>query len=402
MSTRDVAIVGGGPAGSALAIRLARLGHDVVVVERNREPAWRAGGVFSSPAAMTRLRALGLDDDTLRPLNRVIPAMRVETLTGSTFRLTYGDDGSMTRTAVGFDRPALDRTLLREAETAGAEVQRASSVSSADLARREPSVVVRTISGQETIRARVVVGADGIRSVVARAAGVVAPARFGPRVGLTYHVADAKPHAPRDARMVVLDGAYCGFAPVPGGRINVGIVLASDRWRQRLADKGAHALALDILRSIPPATDDPASWHQAALCDEIVGAAPLGHRVTRRAGDAWLLVGDAAGFLDPFTGEGLHRALVSAEIAAATISAYLARRQSLRTYERAMDRRFRAKDGVTLLVQAFLARPAAFEYVARRLATRADTRETMGLVIGDLLPASRAFDPRFLAALLRP
>jgi hypothetical protein len=67
-----------------------------------------------------------------------------------------------------------------------------------------------------------------------------------------------------------------------------------------------------------------------------------------------------------------------------------------------MRRRFIAKDVVSLVVQAFLGRSALFEYASRRLASRPEVRETMGLVMGDLVPASRALDPRFLAALLRP
>jgi hypothetical protein len=67
-----------------------------------------------------------------------------------------------------------------------------------------------------------------------------------------------------------------------------------------------------------------------------------------------------------------------------------------------MADRFATKDRLSLLVLAFLARPALFEHVARRLARKPDIRATMGLVMGDLVPASRAFDPRFLAALLVP
>jgi flavin-dependent dehydrogenase len=131
---------------------------------------------------------------------------------------------------------------------------------------------------------------------------------------------------------------------------------------------------------------------------------PLGHAVTRRAGNRWLLVGDASGFLDPFTGEGMHRAIASAELAAATIDTFLAGRgaSSLAEYERAMRSRFATKDVVSRLVQAFLARPGLFEYAARRLGARNQVRETMGLVIGDIVPALRALDPRFLAALLAP
>jgi flavin-dependent dehydrogenase len=130
---------------------------------------------------------------------------------------------------------------------------------------------------------------------------------------------------------------------------------------------------------------------------------PLGHRVARRSGDGWLLIGDAAGFLDPFTGEGLHRALVSAELAAASVDAHLrGERGALNGYARAMSARFATKDIVSRVVNAFLDHPAAFEHVAARLARRAAVRETMGLVMGDLVAASRALDPRFLAALLAP
>ena len=130
---------------------------------------------------------------------------------------------------------------------------------------------------------------------------------------------------------------------------------------------------------------------------------PARHAVARRAGPGWLLVGDAAGFLDPFTGEGLHRAFVSAELAARAVDGVLrGEPAALAAYDRAM-RRHSGRRTSCRVVQAFLARPALFEYAARRLAAREpDVRETMGLVMGDLVPASRALDPRFLGALLRP
>jgi hypothetical protein len=67
-----------------------------------------------------------------------------------------------------------------------------------------------------------------------------------------------------------------------------------------------------------------------------------------------------------------------------------------------MQRRFLAKDAVSWLVQAFLGQPVLFEYAARRVASRSSVRATMGLVMGDLVPAGRALDPRYLAALLAP
>ncbi len=205
--------------------------------------------------------------------------------------------------------------------------------------------------------------------------------------------------------MRVLPDGYIGIAPVPGGRVNIGIVLGRS-WRPALAADGAPAVAARIVAAIPATADDPGRWRAAVPTDHVAGAYPLGHRVTRRAGSGWLLVGDAAGFLDPFTGEGLHRALVSVELAAAAIEAHLRRRASglaaFGAFDRAMQRRFLAKDTVSWLVQAFLGHPVAFEYAARRVASRDDVRATMGLVMGDLVPAARALDPRYLARLLAP
>jgi menaquinone-9 beta-reductase len=395
----EIAIVGGGPAGAALAAQLARAGRDVVLLERAPSWHWRAGGVFASPAAVTALVRLGLGADTLAAVARPIPAMRVETPAGTTFRLTYGADAGGA-SAVGFDRSRLDPALLALAGEAGASVRTGWNVAAVDPATGR--VDVRHPGGVAILRADVVVGADGLRSVVAKAAGATRSARLAPRLGLTYHLADPQPAAARDARMRIIRDGYVGIAPVPGGRLNVGIVLGRS-WRARVARVGARAVADEVVAAIPPADDDPGDWRGGAPLDAVAGAWPIGHRVTRRAGRGWLVVGDAAGFLDPFTGEGLHRALVSAELAAAAIRANARGRPgSLAAYDRTMTRRFLAKDAVSWLVQAFLARPVLFEYAARRVASRAPVRATMGLVMGDLIPAGHALDPRFLGALLAP
>lgn len=396
--TVDVAIVGGGPAGAVLAARLAGRGHDVMLLERSPAYRWRACGVFSSPASVGALREAGLDDETLAAVSRPAPAMRVETAAGTTFRLTYGDDGSLAAAAVSFDRATLDPALLALARRAGANVRLGAAATSVEPGR----VVVRGPDGEATVEARVVVGADGIRSIVARAFGVARPPRLADRVGLTFHVADQGPREPRDGRMVLFRDGYVGLAPVPGGRVNVGIVLGRS-WAARLRADGAERTVETVLAAVPPAADDPVDWKTAERCDPIEGAAPLGHRVARRTGAGWLLVGDAGGFLDPFTGEGLHRALVSSRLAAAAIERHLGGDpDGLAGYDRRMIARFRSKDALSLLVQAFLARPILFDYAARRLAGRRRVRETMGLVMGDLVPASRGLDPRFIAALLRP
>jgi flavin-dependent dehydrogenase len=391
----DVAIVGGGPAGAATAIGLGRAGRSIALFERSPAWRWRACGVFTSPAAVVELGRLGLDRAAIADVARPIAAMRVETRAGTQFRLTYGDDGSLAVPAVGLDRSRLDPLLLECAYRAGVDVRLGTTIRELDGGR--------VVHDAGDLEADVVVGADGLRSIVARSAGVSASPPLGDRSALSFHVADPAPDPPRDARMIVFDGGYVGLAPVPGGRVNVGIVLISTAWREHLRARGADAVAHEVLAAVPPADDDPVDWRAPEITDRVEGVAPVGARVTRRAGDRWLLVGDAAGFLDPFTGEGLHRALVSARLAAAAIERRLeGDHDALEAYARVFARRTRAKDLVSRVVAGFLGAPPAFEYAARRLASRAAVRETMGRVIGDLAPASSALDPRFLAALLRP
>src|SRR6185503_6652411 len=238
-----VAVVGGGPAGALTAKLLARAGHDVLLVERAPAWRWRACGVFASPASVAALRRLGIGLEALAGIAKPLPAMEVVSAAGARFRMNYGGTGDLADSAVGFDRAALDPMLLSLAREAGAVVREGETVERVELRDDGASIVVRGTganSGAHAIHARVVVGADGLRSTVARGAGVTRTAPLGPRAALTFHVPDVRAgvgDAPPDARMCVFDHGYVGLAPVPGGRVNVGIVL--DRsWFARLRGLG--------------------------------------------------------------------------------------------------------------------------------------------------------------------
>ena len=151
--------------------------------------------------------------------------MRVETQAGTRFRLTYGDDGSPGPAAVGLDRSRLDPLLLDLAQAAGAEVRPGVGRSGAPSGGT-PAELADGVDGRGPGRRRRRRPALGRR---ARCRRRPAPP-LGDRPALTFHVAGPGGRTtPRDARMIVFDGGYVGLAPVPGGRVNVGIVLAVAR-----------------------------------------------------------------------------------------------------------------------------------------------------------------------------
>ena len=406
--TAEVAIVGGGPAGTALAIHLASEGIEVALFERQPEPRWRASGVYSSPLTRAALASLGLSPAVLDALIRPIDAMEVTSLRGPVVRLTHHAPY-----ACGLDRVRLERCLLDRAREAGARVAEGASVRGMVPSTHATEFSVSTADGPVSWRARIVVGADGPSSLVARAFGVARPAVRRRRAGLTVHRSDADDEQARStrvgstageaatARMYLGPGWYCGIAPVPGRRVNIGIVMGEAALRTRLARDGGPSAVVDGIMDELPAPAD--RWREAPDTDETRVALPLAHRVARPSGPGFLLVGDAAGFLDPLSGEGIHRALVSAELAAdAIVGVRRGDPDPFRRYARRMRARFAAKDLVSWLLQMFLGRPEIADFALRRMASRDAIRGTFGLVLVDELPASRVLDPRFLGGLLRP
>lgn len=394
----EVAIVGGGPAGAALGIQLATRGIEVAIFERWRSPRWRASGVYSSPLTRGRLSALGLTPDQLRALIRPISRMVVEAPATPSVVLDYSDEGG----ACGIDRVRLERTLLDRAIEVGAQVHEGSTVR--DVRIPAGVVDISTADGRASWRARVVVGADGPGGRVAKAAQVDRSVTFLRRTGITGHRADPaalSPPTPMNARMVIGSGWYCGVCPVPDARVNVGLVMASNQVERQLADGTSVRRVLD--RTIARLPGDPQPWQQAPATDEVCIATPLAQRVRRRAGAGWLLVGDTAGFIDPLSGEGIHRALVSAELAADAIAkARSGRSDAWDRYDWRMNARFAPKDMFSLLLQSFLGQPWLLSYAMRRLAKRHNLRRTFGRSLADIELGRQLLEPRFLLSLLHP
>ncbi len=386
----EVAVVGGGPAGAAVAAHLAAAGHEVAVFERLAEPRWRACGVYSSPLTRRRLGALGLSGEQLRALIQPIPAMVVQLVDGSgRCQLDYPTPHE----ACGVDRVRLELALLQLIRARGVRVYEGAVVRSVELGQRRSRLAVSQASGVSNWSARVVVGADGPNSVVARSARVALATRFFRRAALTGHRATTL----GEAHMIIGRGWYLGLAPVPGGRINLGMVMAEDDLRRQLQRAGP----ADVLAATLERTATGAGLSDSRSTDEVATHLPLVHRVRRAAGPGYLLVGDAAGFIDPLSGEGLHRALVSAELAAHAIDRALAGDLSaMPDYDRHLRARFRSKDVLSWLLQLFLFQPGLARHALQRLARRTNERRLFAAALADHVSASSVIDPRFIARVL--
>jgi flavin-dependent dehydrogenase len=132
----------------------------------------------------------------------------------------------------------------------------------------------------------------------------------------------------------------------------------------------------------------------------------MAREVRRASGSGFLLVGDAAGFLDPFTGDGIYEAICGATLAAPIADTALRRGDvsdsHLRPYEEARRQQFAAKQRLRLLVQAFVAKPELMDYAFARLARRPSLARTLTGALAGFTPAEQAVSPHFLMRLLRP
>ena len=389
MTELDAIVVGTGPAGSATAAHLARAGAAVAMVERARHPRPKACAEYASPRIVEELLRLGLPPDRWTGNAVALDGMELH-VGGWVARIRY-EDRRRARTAWGVDRRSFDALLASHAATSGAVLREGvQAIGLVEDGRRVRGVRIRAIDGSTaTLHASFVIGADGARSTVARLVGVERPVAYPRRVGLVAHYSAAK--GLRDhGEMHVGDGYYVGLAPTPGDELNVGMALPLDG---RGSADARFAAALDGLPEVV------ARLSGSRRIGPIRGAAPIGHRVANVAGPGWLLVGDAAGFVDPFTGEGIHRALRSARAAATAIigagdvgAAYRAERR----------RAFAAKSALTWMIQGFLAAPPLLEHAVARLSSRPAAALRLGSALGDCRPATDALTPRALLEVIGP
>jgi geranylgeranyl reductase family protein len=385
---RDVVVVGGGPAGSAAAIFLSQRGHDVLVLDEARFPRDKVCGEGVSPEAWRLLAAMDAADDVRALHPHPLRGMELTSPDGTRFRGLYR---GATEAGFALRRRELDACLLAAARRAGAEVREATRATA--LVRREgrvSGVVAANGNGETGIEARLVVAADGRRSMVARQLGLLREhhrlRKYAVR-GYWSGVEGLGEHG----EMHVVVGGYCGIAPLGPRDANVAFVV--DRAEMHPAGGDLEAFYRSTLGRWPRIAE---RLSRATLTEPPRAIGPLALVARRVSVPGAALVGDAAGFYDPFTGEGVTLALRGAEILAEVADGWLRGTTDLREYDRRRDEATRDKFRLNRLLQRVVAWPAVANAVARRLARRPDLADRLVGIAGDFVPARTALGAGFV------
>jgi len=375
-------VVGAGPAGSATALLLARGGARVLLLDRARFPREKPCSEYLSPESTRVLGRLG------EPVLHAVAAASPAKLTGMKVVAPSGTAvvGRFETFSFALPRTRFDAILLDAARAHGVEVREGVKVE--ELVYDDGAVA--GVVARETLRARVVVGADGLRSIVARRLGRVftTPPR---RLAFTAHVS-----AVRDVHdlgeMHVGASGYVGLGPIGDGVTTVALVVPF-----KDAQRGARFFEeLDRFPGIAGRFDP------ARVVRPVLATGPFA-RWSRRPvakGGGALLVGDAADFFDPFTGQGIYSALRGAELAASAILEALATGASLNGYARARRREFRGKWILERMIGIAVGWPALIERVVGRMTRRPQLADLLVRATGNCIPARLALAPPVLAGLI--
>ncbi len=403
MRTNDVIIVGAGPAGSALAIHLARAGVDALLVDKKRFPRDKVCGELLNPRAIRSLAELGcLDEIQARGHARVRRCSVVldgEVASSGVLPKVEGCDDY----AHFVPRFELDEIIFRRAQQAGARTLEECQV--VDFSVDSGGVTVAALDGDEgpiSLRGRVLVGADGAESTVARSAGLAMQDERYTGVAMRSYGEGY----PFEEALLFFDRDFfpgLGWAfPLKDGRFNLGVGMMSEtikRHRVRLKEFYERIAAFLCRQAAAE------GWQARP-------GVPQGWALKNYGGvganyfEGGLLIGDAGCFADPLTGEGIPVALETAEMAARTLQRAVAADDfsaaSLADYERRFRERYDVDCSVADLIHTVCRNPhyADFFMTALRAMNETGNRDeryalkAAGIYCG-IVAMREALEPEF-------
>ena len=317
MNRVDLLVVGGGPGGAAMAALAADAGKTTLVVERARFPRDKVCGEFLSAEGCRVLERLGLLQRLVDAGASWVDRCRITHPAGPVLEQPLPELGPCGREALGISRRLLDSELLRLAASRGARVLQPWEAKRPILDEgRVRGMELRAVGGDrsQAVRAKLVIAADGRRSLLAR---LLHPELGDPQqsdarswFGFSVHLDPGGRPVPPRIDLHLFDGGYAGLGPVEGGRLELGLIVTVAALRA--CGGSPERLYEERLRANPYLRD---AIGDAGISGSWKSIGPLRFGPRRAAAGGALFVGDAAGTVDPFCGEGMANALCGAELA---------------------------------------------------------------------------------------
>lgn len=300
----DLAVLGAGPAGSAAAITSARAGAKVILLEQSRFPRHKVCGEFVSPESLGLLRGLlGASHSLICDAPRIGRSRLY--LDGRTVELPIVPE------AASIPRFAMDEALWNLARESGVKCCDGTVVETAE--RKGECFAV--LANGFTIEARAVINATGRWSRLPRTALKLAHATQREKwIGVKAHFEEE--NAPQSVDLYFFEGGYCGVQPVSASRVNACAMVKAEVASNLQQVFAQHA----TLRTRSE------GWR---IATEPVSTAPLIFATVEPVEKEMFFAGDAAGFVDPFTGDGISLALHSGTLAAKSLESFFAGEQPL-------------------------------------------------------------------------
>lgn len=401
----DVVIIGGGPAGSANAALLAQAGKNVLVAEKSLTPTEKVCGGFICPQAFEILERIGVRKEVEAHAHGEINGFILAAPGGSRiearfprFRGLYGHR----KNGISMHRSQFDDLLLKNAEKQGATVWRGARLVSLRIEDHEVRLFVKMHGEKEPIgiTAQIVIGADGRTSTVARCAGLALPAAGTPRGVVHGHFEGVTSGGDKGEMHILSGGAYVALNFMSDGLCNFSYVADAEKLRNLRKEKDA--VIRKAISSSPHLTK---MFAGARLREPLRLLMPLRVSVKNPCGDRIMLVGDAGGFFDPLTGEGIFQALLTgqmaAEVAIEALDAGDCSERMLSRYGRMRARWTRPKKLLWQLFQGLIRRENLVNRFAAFLAKNPGMANLLIGFTGNYISPSVLLRPSILMKLLR-
>jgi flavin-dependent dehydrogenase len=334
----DVAIIGGGPAGSSAGTLLALAGRHVVIFEKEKFPRFRVGE-STLPATLDTLERMGVKEKIDRGGFLIKYGGEIVSACGQRVRFYFRNGRKAKRpTAYQVLRSEFDKILLDHAAETGCDVRQQTPVESFEI--DDDGVTLYSGDGRHVVRAKYLVDCSGRNCLIGNRFQLKRPFPNLHKFSLYAYYNDVRREEGPDGtltRMVRTKDSWFWMIPLSGKTTSIGVVMEAEKFRS-MKMSPERALAHCI-------TEQPVvnEWmEKARRVTDVYATGDFSYRNKQLTGDRWLLAGDAAGFIDPVFSSGVYLALLSGEQAANSLNMVLDRPQkrekAFRYYERRVGR----------------------------------------------------------------